>query len=248
MKKDVKKIIIILKEIIDKYGENYLINEPYEVYKYLIKSEIADKNIAASILHLLLCVSLKNVVNEGNINNIAVKIQKECNFNKKISNYLAKIIVSLYSKENINEWKNNELSGFNCFINEEFIYEWHGFSIWDGGNVTCDSYFNAKIILKPTSKIREDKTINLGLTKNPFLAKEFFYNYFAKKLKLYLDDDFEEYCNCDDYYPPCAEDYSLNLENDLKSWCKENGFKYISSDGEGQTNEFEPKSKYIKYR
>ena len=37
-----------------------------------------------------------------------------------------------------------------------------------------------------------------------------------------------------------GQDYRCNLEDDLLGWCRENGLKYVSSDGEGDDGGYEP--------
>lgn len=243
MKNNKEEVVNFLKELIYKNGEDYLSREPYEVYKKLVESKVVEKVVAASFTHLLLCVNIKDLINNEK-EDISKIIQKECFFNKKISNYLIDIILSLYSKDNKNELKNNELVGFKSFLSEDFIYEWHGFQVWEGDGGTVDCTFDATIILKPTEKIMDNKEFSSLLNKNNFLTKKMIHDYFVKKIKKYLDDDFEEYCSYDDYYTPGAEDFGGNLESDLKSWCKENGFEYISSEGEGEEGDFESKSSY----
>ena len=39
------------------------------------------------------------------------------------------------------------------------------------------------------------------------MTKESIREFYEKKLKEYLDSEFEEYCTCDDYYEPVVEDY-----------------------------------------
>ena len=70
---------------------------------------------------------------------------------------------------------------------------------------------------------------------------------YVKSLKGYLDREFEEYCTCDDYYQPVVEDFELDYH--LKDWCKKNGFKIISCEGDGDDSGFEPDSvrRWIKY-
>ena len=83
--------------------------------------------------------------------------------------------------------------------------------------------------------------------KNPFMTKEAIHDLFAERLRKYLDDQFEEYCTCDDYYQPVVEDYGSNLEYDLTEWCKENGFEYISFEGYGSDSGYEPKFRQGRY-
>ena len=71
---------------------------------------------------------------------------------------------------------------------------------------------------------------------------------YVKNLKEYLDREFEEYCTCDDYYQPVVEDFELDYY--LKDWCKKNGFKVISCEGDGDDSGFETDSvrRWIKYQ
>ena len=246
MEKDIQKVVSFLKELIDNNGEDYLKNETFKVYKELIDSKILDKNTSVCILHLLLSVDIKEVVTkEEDRNNVSKIIQKECYFNKKIADYLTQIFISLYSNDNKTEWKNNELVGLKEFIDEIFKYEWNGFCVWKGQGVTVDCTYDAEIILKPTYKIMINKDFSSLINKNKFITKKSIHDYYVKKLKKYLDDNFDDYCSCDDYYTPNAEDFGINLEEDLKSWCNDNGFEYISSEGEGEEGDFEsPYSRY----
>ena len=133
------------------------------------------------------------------------------------------------------------------FLREELSYEWKGFAVWDAGNGTVDCHYEAKIILKPTESISEDKKLAKLLTKNPFTTKEAIRDHFTKRLKNYLDDDFEEYCTEDDYYQPCVEDFGSNLEYDLQEWSKENGFELVSCEGDGDDGGYEPKFRKVWY-
>ena len=239
MKNNINDISIFLKTIINKNGINYLQDRPYEVYKEMIKSDLIDKNIAASFLHLFVCIPADyfSILHDVEFN--SQKIQKECFFSKEISDYLAQVITTLYSKENKTEWKNNELMGLKEFLSEDFKFSWECNTIWDEGNVYCDCHYEASIILKPTNKIKEDKVLAAELNRNSFQPKEFIYNYFANELEEYLNKDFEEYCCGDDYYPPVCEDYGDNLESCLRKWCDKNGFEYISCDGDGETSNYQ---------
>ena len=64
---------------------------------------------------------------------------------------------------------------------------------------------------------------------------------FFKRLERYLDSDFEDYCTCDDYYQPVVEDYGCNLKSNLEHWCSKNGFEFISCDGDGYDEGYQPK-------
>ena len=60
-------------------------------------------------------------------------------------------------------------------------------------------------------------------------------------LQDYLDHEFDYYCKCEDYYQPVVEDFGSNLDYDLLKWCKENEFEYVSFEGDGGDDGYEPK-------
>lgn len=243
---NVENISVLLKTIIDHNGKNYLQDQPYEVYKEILKSNYVDKNIAAAFLHLFLCTSSNDFDIPLDVEFYSKKIQEECFFKKEIADYLAKVMTLLNSKENTTEWKKNELIGLKEFLSENFLFPWECYAFWDGGNVEVECHYKASITLRPTSKIKNDEKLSMELKKNSFHTKEFIYNFFAYKLKQYLDHDFEEYCTADDYYPPATEDYCINIEYCLNEWCDKNGFELISCDGDGETSNYQSNS-YRKY-
>lgn len=53
--------------------------------------------------------------------------------------------------------------------------------------------------------------------------------------------EFEEYCTEDDYYPPVVVDFGSNMEYALPEWSKENGFEFVSWEGDGDDGGYEPK-------
>lgn len=75
-----------------------------------------------------------------------------------------------------------------------------GGAVWqtDGGSVDC--HFVAQITLKPAMCIEADKELAGMLKYNPFVTTKAITEYFEKQLRKYLDDEFEEYCICDEYY------------------------------------------------
>ena len=160
---------------------------------------------------------------------------------------LADIALFLHSNENETEWKNKDLAGLEKFRKEKLSIEWDGFATWQvsGGGVDC--FYNAVIVLKPTAKLVINEEFSKALKKNPFMKADAIRRIYVKSLKGYLDREFEEYCTCDDYYQPVVEDFELDYY--LKDWCKKNGFKIISCEGDGDDSGFEPDSvrRWIKY-
>lgn len=49
------------------------------------------------------------------------------------------------------------------------------------------------------------------------MTKEAIHQYYENNLREYLDAEFEEYCTCDDYYQPVAEDFEITSY--VSDWC-----------------------------
>ena len=230
-----------LKELIDKKGPNYLADEPFQVYTELIRSGNADRNTAAALLHLFLASGLLETTDPGyDAELLSASIRRECSINKRMADRLAIILYTLYSQDNKRKWHHKEKEGLTQFLEEEFTCEWKGFAVWDAGNGTVDCYYEARIILKPTKAVYEDKELAKLLAKNPFTTKETIRALFSGRLKDYLDHEFDYYCTCEDYYQP-VEDFEDNLEYDVKQWSEKNGFEFVSCDGDGHDDGYEPK-------
>ena len=241
MQKDITSIISNLKGIVDRKGSTYLTDKPYEVYLELIESTTADRKTAAAILHLLVSDLMGDVRTGYDTAILSEIIQRECSLNKRMSDRLALIMYSLYSEANRNEWRRREHEGLRRFLKEKFTCTWKGFAVWDAGNGTVDCHYEAEIVLVPTEAIKTDKKLVQQLKKNSFLTKEAIHDLFAERLEEYLDNKFDYYCTCDNYYQPVVEDYGSNLEYELIEWCKENGFNYVSCEGAGEDDGYEPK-------
>lgn len=237
----IEDIVKTLKEIVDKNSPNYLADEPYRVYEKLLESGTADRKTAAALLHLLASSLLETADPGCDVELLSDLIRRECSLNKRMADRLAIILYTLYSQDNKREWRRKEKEGLTQFLKEEFSYEWKGFAVWDEGNGTVDCHYEARIILRPTKDVSGDKELTELLAKNPFATKETIRDLFTKRLQEYLDYEFEDYCTEDDYYQPVVEDFGNNLEYDLKHWSEENGFEYVSCEGDGDDGGYEPK-------
>ena len=239
--KSIGGIVEVLKEIVDENSPKYLEDEPYQVYEKLLESGAVDRKTAAALLHLLAGGLLETTDPGYDAELLSDSIRKECSINKQMADRLATILYILYSQENKREWSRKEKKGLSQFLKEEFICDWRGFAVWDAGNGTVDCRFEARIIFRPIERISEDKELVKLLAKNSFTTKETICDLFTKRLQEYLDNVFEYYCTEDDYYQPVVEDFGSNLEYDLKQWGEENGFEYISFEGNGDDGGYEPK-------
>lgn len=247
MTKDIESVVDCLKGIIDRNGPSYLTDEPYEVFKRLIETGATDRKTAAAILYVLVSGSLEDMKSECETNVLSEKVRRECGLNKRMADQTANILHSLYSGSHRKEWESKELEGLRQFLAEEFTFSWRGFAVWDEGNGTVDCHYEAEIVLDPTEAVSEDEELSQKLKKNPFISKNEIHDLFSKRLKEYLDDEFEDYCTEDDYYQPVVEDYGANLEYDLSEWCKKNGFELVSFEGDGDDDGYEPKFRRGRY-
>ena len=241
MMKNDEAAVNFLKEMIDKNGPSFLTDEPYEIYTGMIKTNTADRKTAAAILYILVNGILKDAGTEKSAEELSERIRSDCGLNKRKADQVAGILHALYSDDHKKEWENKDLEGLKEFLAEEFRCTWKGYAVWDAGNGTVDCHYEAEIVLEPTETISADKELAQKLKKNPFMTKIEIHDIFEKRLKKYLDDEFEEYCTCDDYYQPVVEDFDGNLEYDLPEWCKKNGFEFVSCDGDGDDDGYEPK-------
>ncbi len=228
-----------LKELIDKNGPAYLVEEPYRVYNELIETKSADRKTASAILCFLVSEVAGRAERCGDVIELSKAVQKECGFNKRVADRLAEIMLCLYSSTNRQKWKKKEGEGLRAFLDDEFTYTWKGFAVWDEGNGTVDCCYEANIVLRPTEEASKDKELTRLLKKNPFMEKDEIHKIFEEKLREYLDYEFEEYCTEDDYYQPVVEDFEI--EYLVTEWSKKNGFEVIACDGDGGDGGYEPK-------
>lgn len=179
---DETKIVNKLKTLINKNGPDYLYNAPYLTYQELTESGSADSKTAGAILLVLARNADIDVKRQDDSDELAKLIQKECCFNKKMADKLAKLFIALYSKDNKETWEEKKLDGWSQFVKAKFSFTWNGDSAWltSGGCVDC--HFEAKIILKPRTTITADKELYYALKENPFMTKKRLQNTIRKNL------------------------------------------------------------------
>ena len=234
----VEAVINSLKGMINRNGPHYLSDKPYQVYEELKESGITDRKTAGAILLFLVNGMMDELDRDIDFDSLCKEIQKECCFNKKMAEKLTSIFLSLYSIANKEEWKNRELEGLSQFLKKDFTCIWNGFSVWqtEGGSVDC--HYKAEMILRPTEPDCIGKKLLDPLKKNPFMTKEAITDFYEHEIQDYLDDEFERYCTCEDYYQPVVEDFEFDYY--LAEWCRKNGFEIVSYEGDGHDDGYEP--------
>lgn len=185
-----RQIIEKLKELIDNNGPEYLADNPYETYRVIVAAA-PDKAVLAGAILMLLSVGVwDSAILIKDQDEISKKIQKECCFNKKMSDSLSDIIGSLYSEDNSTEWKNKCNEGLKQFLKHDHTFNWEGFSVWDAGSGTIDCFYDAEIVLHPTKAAGKIKELEKLLKKNPFMTEEAVYKFFEKSLEDYLNSEY----------------------------------------------------------
>ena len=99
-----------VKELIDENGPKYLTDEPYKVYKEIIRTKATDKKTGA-LLMFFVSGSMETVTPDDDFTNLSKRIQMESCFNKRMADTLTAIVLSLHSRENEEEWNNKDLEG-----------------------------------------------------------------------------------------------------------------------------------------
>ena len=72
-----------LKELIDKNGPAYLVEEPYRVYKELTETKSADRKTAGAILCFLVSEAAGKASCDSDAAELSNAVQKECGFIKE---------------------------------------------------------------------------------------------------------------------------------------------------------------------
>lgn len=234
----VEKTVLELKKTIDSNGPNYLADKPYQVYRKLLKSNVTDKETAGAILYFIVNDMLSYISRGYDFEELSRMIQMKCHLKKDMAERLTTIFLSLYSRENESEWGSKFMDGLTQFLNESFTCSWKGFAVWRESNGGVNCHYEAEIVLYPTDMADKDEELLNLLDKNPFMKKETIKKYFEESLCKYLDYEFSEYCTCEPYYQPTAEDF--DIYDRTNEWCRKNGFKLISCEGDGYDDGYEP--------
>lgn len=222
-----KKTADILKELTAERGYDYIYDEAYSVHKTLIKRGI-DKRTANVILYALL-----EEVGRGNKGDIEREVDEKLNLKKKKSSLIAEIFSALYDEENIKKMKDDEYKGLEEFISSSWQITSGGEATWQykGGSKTDYSY-TYTMTINVFDRDIVTKEMGEKLKKNPFLKAEEIRSYFEKEIDSIIMEDFEDYCTCDDYYPPVVEDFYSNIGYDMREYLPMHGLEMTDDEYE----------------
>ena len=229
-----KKEISVLKELIEMNGPDYLSEEPYEVYQNLLE-EKADPVLSGMILYTLVS-GIAEKAESVNRDELSSLIQKKCFLKKKQTDQMADLYSSLFSEENLRQWKAKEGYGLKEFREQPWNFQWDCEKEWHQGDgyVECTCAVTAEFQVEDASVLKE--RFHKDLQENSFLTAEEIGDHLKTDLSEMLDDDVDEFVNADDYYEPWMEDYDCEVI--LSVFAEKYGLKLIDYSCDGDTSDW----------
>ncbi len=215
----------ILKKLISKNGYDYIYESAYTVYKTLLKEGV-EKVIANATLYAL--ISDTGRINK---NNIKAEVDKILFLNDEMASNISQIFSSLYDERTLSNMKKNEYKGLEEFLKGEWELISEGDATWQykRGSRTDYSY-TYKMTIRVKDKSIVKKELDKKLKENPFLKAEDIRLYYEEKIDSILTGEFEDYCTCDDYYPPVVEDFDSNIDYVMEKFLPEYGLEIVDDE------------------
>ena len=237
-------VVEFLKNYIWNNGFDKLSENPFDVYKDMVKSNKNKHGIdlrSARFVLITLMSKTHEMAKKGcSFDEITNHIQVEHCVNKKTAKDLASMYLDLFNDENKRSWNDAEEVGFEEFCKAEWNVEWDGRCDWHtkhGGNYPCSAEASFTFTVGDKEKLHSH--LSVELKANPFLSADDIYSILVKQIEADLDKDMFEYCNADDYYEPYWEEFvgegTYDSEAKWKSW----GLEIIEFTGSGDID-FEP--------
>lgn len=237
-------VIEFLKNYIWKNGFDKLSENPFDVYKVMVKSNKGKQGISSKTARLVLITLMSKTHEKAkkgcSVDELTDYIQLEHCVNKKTAKDLASMYLNLFSDENKQSWDDAKEAGFEEFCKEDWVVEWDGRYDWHtkhGGSYPCSAEASLTFSVRDKEQLRSH--LSAELKANPFLSAEDIYSILARQIETDLDSDMMEYCDADDYYEPYWEEFvgegTYESEAKWKSW----GLDIIEFTGSGDID-FEP--------
>lgn len=172
------------------------------------------------------------------LQDLAGLIREECLLAEITACELAKLYLEVFSEANRQDWEARKEQGFVEFCESDWMVSWQGMGTWYIQNVHVDCEARADIVIRAQDAGKVRAVLAKKLRRNPFMTAREIHVWFAEKLRDRLDEDFQEYVQAEEYYPPVAEDYETSEV--AERFCKEYGFGLIFCEESGSTSNYEP--------
>ena len=233
-----------LKNYIWKNGFDKLSENPFDVYKVMVKSNKGKQGISSKTARLVLITLMSKTHEKAkkgcSADELTNYIQSEHCINRKTAKDLTSMYLELFSDENKQSWDEAKEAGFEEFCQEDWTVEWDGRCDWHtkhGGSYPCSA--EASLTFSVRDKEQLHSHLSSELKANPFLSADDIYSNLVRQIEADLDNDMKEYCDADDYYEPYWEEFvgagTYESEAKWKSW----GLDIIEFTGSGDID-FEP--------
>ena len=129
-------------------------------------------------------------------------------------------------------------AGFREFCEGEWAYSWSGESTWYVDNVHVDIEGEGSVEWKVSDKKLLRTHLLDTLSRNPYISADGIFEMISNELDNVLDNEYKEYAEADDYYPPVGEDFEFGYI--VEDFCKKCGLEVISCEFDGSTSDYEP--------
>lgn len=128
-------------------------------------------------------------------------------------------------------------AGFREFCEGVWVYSWSGEGTWYAGNVHVDieGAGSAEWKVSDTKLLRSH--LSSILSRNPYISAKGIFEIISSEMNDVLDDEYKEYAEDDDYYPPVGEDFEFGYI--INDFCKKCGLEVVSYEFDGSTSDYE---------
>lgn len=229
-----------LETFIHNNGPKSLEENPWEAYQALLKDGCTPA--LARLLLYSFVSGIPHLAEKTTGEDLTKQIQNTCGLMKKKALELSAIYESIYSTESQAARKEQTLAGFRALVQEDALdLTWEGNTAWHSGGGSVDCTCHGEFTVHVENEELLKKSFGEDLEKNPYLDEEALIDMLEEELDGTLDNDFEEYCTCDDYYEPYVEEYGVESgEDTLRKFCETHGLALDEYHFDGMTGDFEP--------
>ncbi len=222
---ETKATVSILKNLISQKGYDYIYDNAHSVYKALLKKGI-ERRIADVTLYALVSETARD-----NKTNIREEVENKLFLNEEMTTVVSDMFSTLYDTKSLSKMKKEEFKGLEEFLKGEWEIKSSGEATWQYRRSTRTDYsYTYKMTIKVVDRALVEKDLKDKLRENPFLKAEDIRSYYENEIDGIICSEFEDYCTCDDYYPPVVEDFPDNIHYEMDKFLPEHGLERIDDD------------------
>lgn len=222
---ETKATVSILKNLISQKGYDYIYDNAHSVYKALLKKGI-ERRIADVTLYALVSETARD-----NKTNIREEVENKLFLNEEMTTVVSDMFSTLYDTKSLSKMKKEEFKGLEEFLKGEWEIKSSGEATWQYRRSTRTDYsYTYKMTIKVVDRALVEKDLKDKLRENPFLKAEDIRSYYENEIDGIICGEFEDYCTCDDYYPPVVEDFPDNIHYEMDKFLPEHGLERIDDD------------------